>query len=230
MSKKLAVLRQFLEDADRLQVDAENAFFALKKEWNENDFDVTKVSQQTILNFYRPVHSFKSIASMVEEGKALEKVYHEIENGLPPLLKNLKWKIEKPKETFEKMELLLEWSSRYVSAIREKLNLCYQLKSDLREDNGVLITVNQESLWLPVGWIQGVYSRGEAVVNQVGIHYGQPSKMRLALIILQESGPQAVLWSSTEIVVMDRETAFKVENTLDLASFIQKSRPIKRVA
>jgi hypothetical protein len=220
MSRHIAVLRQFLDDADRLQKEVDGAFRELHAEAEREKYDLGKISQEAILMLYRPIHSLKSITSMVDEGKPLTKVFHEFENTLPPLLKGVPWVLKNPKESFERLDSLLAWSRRYLDVVREKLLLCYKLGVELRGEVGIFTEIQNEKVWIHLSLIQGLFSPDEAPPLGTQWTIGDQRKASFGLVVLDESGSSGVVWIPNLVQIYDRKHALDREQAKEFSQWL----------
>ena len=227
MSRHLAVLRQFLDDSDRLQKEVEAGFHALRDEAIRVNYAVANLPQESILRLYRPVHSLKSIVGMVDEGKPLSKVFHEVENCLPPLLKGVPWESADPIATFDRIEKLLAWSRRYLGIVREKLLLCYKLGVELRGEVGIFTEISGEKVWVHLSLIQGLFSPEEPGLTEFTTQWsaGDREKASFGLVVHDDSGRSGIVWIPNLVQIHDRKHAL---GTLGATEFSQwlLSRPL----
>jgi len=111
-----------------------------------------------VLKLFRPVHSLKGIASMVEEGKPMLSAFHALESALPPLLpihkvdthgRSLNWKTQAKKT--------IAWTREYLDLLTIKMELWRKLGAEQGEDHGLVVRSEQGAwVWIPITSVTGL--------------------------------------------------------------------------
>ena len=221
MTRHLNVLRQFLDDTVKLQNEVESALSDLRSAAANVKFDATKLTQSQILTVYRPIHSLKSISSMIEEGKPLTKVFHEFENLLPPLLKGVSWELKDPVAAFDQMEALLSWSRRYLGIIEEKISLYAKLGLEPGGGEvGVFTEIDGQNVWIHLSLIQGLFTPDELEPAGVQWSYGDQRKASFGLVVLDESGSKGIVWIRNLVQIYERNHALGLSDTKEFSKWL----------
>lgn len=153
-----------------------------------------------ILNLYRPVHSLKGMASMVEDGRAMAKAFHALEDRLPPLLPIGRKEASESVEWREVAGKTFAWTESYLGLLEKKLELWHRLGADENENRGLLVRLEPalggQILWVPVTWVSGLYAPEEVRTSRELAqldHVGQPESATDGIGI-ELHGQTFVLW------------------------------------
>lgn len=159
-----------------------------------------KPTYDQILNLYRPVHSLKGMASMVEDGRAMAKAFHTLEDRLPPLLPIGRNEEPVGEEWREAVAKTFTWTEAYLGLLEKKLELWHKLGADENENRGLLVrlepSLGGQILWVPVTWVSGLYSPDEVRASRELVqldHVGQPENATDGIGI-ELHGQTFVLW------------------------------------
>ncbi|RYZ68344.1 MAG: hypothetical protein EOP09_09615 [Proteobacteria bacterium] len=156
MSRAQAILRQFLDDAERLIREIDYAFSDFAASVRETGGKIANLDCESLMGLYRPVHSLKGISQMVEEGKPLAKALHEFENCLPPLIRSAEYDARFDPALLPRLTQLLEWSKRFIELLGSKDELFERMSGTIRGESGLAFTYQSLRIWVSLHEVHGV--------------------------------------------------------------------------
>jgi len=167
VSRRYSVLKQFLADSKRLLEETQAVLVVV------GDADPT---HDQVIRLFRPVHSLKGIASMVEEGKPMMNAFHQLEASLPPLLPIHKIKTHQNSVDWKtQAKKTISWTREYLNLLTQKLELWKKLGAEQGEDHGLVVRGEPNSwVWIPITSVTGLIEAPRRDVNPmdgIGFEY-----------------------------------------------------------
>lgn len=215
MRPRYVVLKQFLTDLDRLLKEAQSAFNELQKQ--KLPFAPEKVTA-----LFRPVHSIKGMAAMVDEGQTLAKLFHALEDVLPPLIPRTHSQPAQRADWAVLAQRTFDWTQKFIEFHYKKLELWKRFGADEDETQGLMVQVAEagvvEPLWLPIVELIGVISpQPSPDLDNVLDQLGTPSLAREGLIVEMQS-QRYTIWVKSIDAVVKKD---KAKKALSLVGWLQ---------